>query len=334
MKGLRDRDQAVIAIVGTVVLAGAVLFALAFNRLPFVHPADTYSAEFANSGGLKSGDDVRVAGVSVGEVESVALAGDHVEVRFTVQEGLRLGGASTASIEVATVLGNVFLQVQSAGRGELQPDVPIPVSNTTVPFTLLDAFGEFARNVQHADVPTLEKSLQQLAETLSGISKPAIEATLAGLTKISKAMASRQDEIMTLIDSAQRVVGALQSKGQAIVSVLSSSDIFLRMLNARHEVIRSLFQHTAALGEQISELIEESGAPLTAALASVDTLSALLAKDDAQLRRSITLLGQFSVNIANVTGNGPWIDLFLPTDLIPDNVIVTCGKHPTPGCGN
>jgi len=334
VKGLRERDQAIVAIVGTVLIGAGVLFALGFNQLPFLHPSTTYTAEFANSGGLQSGDDVRVAGVSGGSVDSVALAGDHVQVKFTVKRGLALGGQSTATIEIATVLGNVFLQVESAGPGHLRSGVPIPVGRTTVPFTLLDAFGDFASNVQRANVPTLEQSLTELSATLNGISKPAIEATLTGLTKLSQALASRQDEIAELITSAQQVIDMLQSKGSAIVNVLSNSDTFLRMLNARHEVIRKLFEDTAALGAEITSLIQTDGAPLSAALANVDKLSAILAKDDAQLRRSITLLGQFSVNIANVTGSGPWIDILLPTDLIPDNVIATCGVHPKPGCGN
>ena len=123
----------------------------------------------------------------------------------------------------------------------------------------------------------------------------------------SQALASRQEEITKLIADAQQVVGVLQSKGNAIVSVLGSSDTFLRMLNARHEVIKKLFEDTAALGAEITDLIRTTGAPLTAALASVDKLSAMLAKDDTQLRQSIKVLGQFSTNIANVTGNGPWI---------------------------
>jgi phospholipid/cholesterol/gamma-HCH transport system substrate-binding protein len=334
MKGLRERDQAVIAVVGTVVLGAAVLLAIVFNRLPFLHPRTTYVAEFASAGGLKGGEDVRVAGVSVGEVESVELSGDHVEVRFGVTEGLVLGGSSSATIEVATVLGNVYLQIHSAGAGRLSPDTPIPVTRTTVPYSLLDAFGEFAKNAQQTDLPSVQTSLAQLSTTLAAISRPEVGATLRGLAKLTSALASRQDEISELLDGAQKIIGVLQSKSGAIVDVLSNSDIFLRMLNGRHAVIQRLFQDTSALGAQISDLIENDGAPLTSALASVDKLSALFAKDSAQLRKSIHLLGQFSVNIANVTGNGPWLDLLLPTNLIPDNVIAKCGTDPEPGCGN
>jgi len=39
-------------------------------------PTDTYTALFTDVTGLRDGDDVRVAGVRVGRVDAVALAGD------------------------------------------------------------------------------------------------------------------------------------------------------------------------------------------------------------------------------------------------------------------
>jgi phospholipid/cholesterol/gamma-HCH transport system substrate-binding protein len=333
MKRIADRDPAVVAIVGTLLVAVTVLAALGLNRLPFLHPETTYTAEFANSGGLKTGDDVRVGGVSVGSVESVTLAGDHVEVRFGVTEGLSFGADTSASIEIATVLGNVFLQVTSDGSGQLDPATPIPLARTSVPFTLLDAFSKLATTTHRTDLPTLEKSLTALSAALSGISRPDVRATLHGLASFTSAIASRRAEISELLDSTAAVVDVLHSKGRAIIQLLSASDTFLQMLNDRHVVIQRLFRDTAALGAELSDLIDEAGAPLTSALRSVDQLAAVLAHDDAQIRQSITALGQFSVNIANVTGNGPWLDVLLPTALIPDGVIAACGKHPEPGCG-
>ncbi len=34
------------------------------------------------------------------------------------------------------------------------------------------------------------------------------------------------------------------------------------------------------------------------------------------------------MNITNVTGAGPWLDLLTPTVVVPDNQIVGCGKSP------
>ena len=46
--------------------------------LPLIGGGDTYFAAFSEAGGLKANDEVRVAGVRVGKVQQVDLAGDHV----------------------------------------------------------------------------------------------------------------------------------------------------------------------------------------------------------------------------------------------------------------
>lgn len=326
-------DKPTLAVVVTVVGVCLLLFSLSLPKLPFIHPKDSYAADFVTSGGLASGDDVRVGGVRVGTVKSVDLDGQKVRVRFNVDSGLRLGKASRATIEVATILGNVFLQIKSEGAGRLDGDHPIPVSRTTVPFTLLDALGLAADKVGKLDQVALRSSLEQLSATAAGVSKPDVDATVQGLAKLTSALGSRQDEIAALLAGAQHITDVLADKSDDIVALLGQSDVFLRMLNARHTTIRQLFIHTRHLAAEVSSLIQTEGAPLTQALMKINKLSSLFARDSKSLRSSIGLIGQFSVNIANATGNGPWLDLYLPTGLIPDNVILACGKNPKPGCG-
>jgi hypothetical protein len=57
-------------------------------------------------------------------------------------------------------------------------------------------------------------------------------------------------------------------------------------------------------------------------------VSGLLAREKHQLQRSIVYLGQFGVNITNVTGAGPWLDLLTPSVVVPDNQVVGCGTDP------
>jgi hypothetical protein len=55
----------------------------------------------------------------------------------------------------------------------------------------------------------------------------------------------------------------------------------------------------------------------------------LLVKERRQLQSAIVYLGQFGVNISNVTGAGPWLDLLTPSAVIPDNQLVGCGTYPS-----
>lgn len=328
VKPLRERNQVVVAIWGTVLAAAVVLLAMNLSSLPFVSSTDTYYANFVNTEGLKTGDDVRVEGITVGSVDSIAVQGDHVHVGFDVQSGLHLGGASGASIEVATVLGNLFLQVESAGPGRLAPDSTIPVARTVVPYSLLEAFNAFGKFSQQTDIPKLQESLQTLATTISGIAPTDVKAALKGLANVSTTLASKQQEVSEVLQAADAIVGTLNKNSGALVGLLVQGDEFLKLVEQRHTLIDQLLQDTAQLGTQLKVLMDRNGAQLHSLLTDLDTVTATLVKEKQQLQNAIIYLGQFGENITNVTGAGPWLDLLTPTVVVPDNQIKGCGTNP------
>jgi phospholipid/cholesterol/gamma-HCH transport system substrate-binding protein len=328
MKAMRERNQVAVAIWGTLLAAALVLVSINLGNLPFVNSRTTYHADFANADGLKSGDDVRVEGISVGSVDSVTVQGDHVDVTFSVKSDLKLGAASTASIEVATVLGNLFMQVESAGSGRLPDGATIPVSRTTVPYSLLGALNAFGEFSQKTNVPMLEKSLSTLAATISGIAPKDVKAALHGLADVSSTLASKQDDITRILQAATSIVGTLNKNSGALVSLLAQGDEFLQLVEQRHDLVQKLLIDTASLGNQLRVLVKRNGARLSSLLADLDSVTSVLVKERRQLQDAIVNLGQFGENITNATGSGPWLDLLTPTLVVPDNQIVGCGKNP------
>ena len=334
IKPLHERDQSVVAIVGTIVIALVVLLAMNLGKVPFLHPQRSYAADFASADGIRSGADVRVAGISVGSVSSVKVAGDHVHVKFNVKRGLALGDQSRASIEIATVLGQEFLQIESAGTGRLRDGATIPVTRTTVPYTLLDALGGFGENTAKTNLPQLQTALDTLSSTLNGIAPADARAALSGLSKLASTVASRQSEIASLLTQARQITDTLNDHSGDFISLIADSDTFLQLLQQRHDVIARLLTDTASLGAQVAQLIRRNGAHLQSLLDNLNTVAGVLAQDKKQLADSVATLAAFSKNIANATGSGPWLDLFLPVLFEPDNVIKACGTSPAPECGH
>lgn len=330
---LRERNQLLVAAVGTVLAAVLVLVSMNLDKLPFVHHAATYHAQFANADGLRRGDDVRVEGISVGKVSAVKVEGGHVRVDFTVRSGLHLGGGSHASIEVATVLGDLFMQVESGGSGILSPGGTIPVARTTVPYTLITAFDQLGEFSNQTDLPALRNSLKTVAATLQGIAPADAKAALNGLADVSQTLAGKQQQISRILTAAASITDTLNNNSGALVQVLTQSNAFLALLRQRQDVIDSLLRHTVELGRQLRRLIDNNGAQLQPLLANLDKVGQVLAADKQQLQQAVVNLGDFSVNISNATGSGPWLDLLSPVAVTPDNVIVGCGAQPNAKSG-
>ncbi len=189
------------------------LASLNLQRLPFVSRIDGYHAQFANADGLRSGDDVRVEGMSVGKVTDVEVQGDHVPVDFTVRSGLALGARSHAGIEVATVLGDLFLQVESAGPGRLPAGGTIPVSRTTVPYTLITRVRP-ARRVQRQTriCPRCASRWGPWPRPCSGIAPSDAEAALRGLADLSRTLANKQQQIGRILTAAATITDTLNAQ--------------------------------------------------------------------------------------------------------------------------
>ncbi|MGV7903798.1 MlaD family protein, partial [Mycobacterium kansasii] len=81
------RDEIVLGI-GAAIIVAIVTAVLGFV---YLQPPgySSYRAELSNSSGVRAGDQVRVAGITVGKVDDVRLAGDHVAMKFSVRRDIR-----------------------------------------------------------------------------------------------------------------------------------------------------------------------------------------------------------------------------------------------------
>ena len=147
----RERDPRPIGAVGLALLAVLVLLAFNIQKLPLIGGGDTYHAAFAEAGGIKPGDPVRIAGVSVGKVTGVDLENAHVMVTFTVRGSTRIGTETAAAVKLQTLLGKKFLELTPAGPGRLSASREIPLSRTTSSYDVVDAFSDLTTTTQQID---------------------------------------------------------------------------------------------------------------------------------------------------------------------------------------
>ena len=78
-------------------------------------------ARFAHIDGLSVGSDVRLAGVTVGQVvsERVDPASYQAEVAFTVRDGIRLPTDSSAIVTSDSLLGGKYLALEPGGADQV-----------------------------------------------------------------------------------------------------------------------------------------------------------------------------------------------------------------------
>lgn len=318
----RERNQTVLGGVCLLLILLLVLAALNVRRLPLFNDNRTYAAEFVNSGGLRVGDNVAVAGVTVGSVTKMALAGDRVRATFTADSDVELGSQTAAAAKVLAVVGTEFLELTPAGPGRLTG--AIPTSRTTVPFTFVDTLQKLSNTTQQYDLPQLVAALQAGSQVLSGTNAADTTAALTGLARFSDILAQRKDGLATIVTQGAGLAQTLSDHRTQLFDLVGQGDLVLQVLQERRAALQQLFTGTTSLSRELIRVVGPNRDDLRALLGNLQTVSQLLARDTENIDKALPLLGAFSRYAANATGSGPFVDANIPTMLLPDVFLKQC----------
>ncbi|REE98106.1 MCE family protein [Thermomonospora umbrina] len=313
MKPFRERNPVPIGLASFAVL-GALAFAAAnIGDLPIIGGGTEYSAQFKEAAGLRSGEEVRIAGVKVGKVTGMDLVGDHVKVTFEVDEGVRLGDRTGAEIKIKTMLGSHYLALKPHGGGRLREE--IPVARTAVPYEVVPAINDLSERIGQIDHKQVAQSFQVLSETFEN-SPEEIRASLKGLRRLSETISSRDTELHELAGRARSVSKLLADRNADFARLIEDADVILREVRARREVIHQLLVRTVLLSQQVNALISENEAELKPMLANLGRVNDILLRNQKNLDRLIELSGAATRQGADATGSGRWFDSYIQ-NLIP-----------------
>ena len=307
----RGRSAQQISRIGAISLAIAFLaMAAALNLQKFPGLRGTpYTAELSDASGLHEGNMVQIAGVRVGRVGEIELAGDHVVVHFTVDGERHFGEESTASVEVLNLLGEKFLNLVPQGEGEMAADSTIPLERTDASYDIVDVFTELSQTTERIEIPQLKQALNTVADTMDRTSDEA-SSTFDGLSRLSRAIAARDTELESLLTRANSVSKLLAARKGDIVALIKDADLILQELRLRREAVHSLLLNTARLSRELGGLVDDNQEQIGPMLEQLHVVTQTLVTRESQLRASIHNLGPYTRILSNVIGTGPWFDAY------------------------
>ncbi|MFF3957900.1 MCE family protein [Streptomyces sp. NPDC001890] len=319
IKPVRERNPVAVAVVGLVVLALIGLGAYRADSLPFIGGGTTYSADFTESAGLSEGDEVRVAGVKVGEVTGVSLDGPKVKVGFKVKD-VWIGNSSTVGIAIKTLLGEKYLAVDPLGDAPQDPDERIGASRTASPYDVTQAFNGLGETIGEIDTAQLAKSFETISATFKD-SPPDVKSAAEGLSALSKTVSERDAQLATLLKGSKQLTRTLANKKSSFETLLEDGNLLLGEIQARRDSIHQLLTGTKNLGTQLTGLVKDNNKQLKPTLDSLGRVTAVLVKNRKSLDKVLSLAGSYSRLVGNTLGSGRWFDNYVcgvvPKEYLP-----------------
>ena len=332
LKSFRDRNPYLIGIASVliIVLATGVAFAVGIFHL-LEHDYDMQGV-FADSGGIRGGDNVLLAGIKVGRVTKVTadpLHGD-VVIKWKVHNGVDLGPDTHAEVILETLLGNRALRLSGPVVRPYLASMPkqqrtVPLQRTGIPFDIFELTKTATVNIEQTDTERLNRLITDLADITQG-KRDQITTLLTSVASLSDTLNQRDTQVRQLLDRANQLSKILADKDQTLAGLIEQSRGILDELQRRRADIASgLSDANHAIGD-LAQVVDTNKAVIDNILTGLHPTLDTVARHQQDIATSLAELGPGLLTQGMAASHGPWGDIYVRALGID---IISCVQHLT-----
>ncbi|MFC3452937.1 MCE family protein [Amycolatopsis speibonae] len=228
---------------------------------------DRVTVYFSRAVGVYSGSDVRVLGVRVGQVESVAPEGEQVKVVLTVDGSTPIAADTNVLVVAPSVVADRYVQFTKLTRSgnRLNDGATIPMERTGTPVeldqlyssldTLAKALGPKGANADGA----LSDLLRTGAKNLQGNGKPFNES-VRNFADLARTLSGNSQNLFATVDELQRFTSMLATNDRNVSEINKQlASVTGTLARNKDELARALNGLGGALA-QIQQFIRDNRA--------------------------------------------------------------------------
>jgi phospholipid/cholesterol/gamma-HCH transport system substrate-binding protein len=271
-----------------------------------------YSAMFSDVTGLLTGNDVRVAGVRIGQVDKIELADRKLaKVTFSLDQKRKIPKSTILRLRYRNLVGERYIAVtEGPGSADpLQPGATVPLTQTRNALDLTVLFNGFRPLFQALDPQSTNQVAYELVQTLQG-EGGTLEALMQRTASLTNTLADRDAVIGRVINNLSTVLDTLDNGDQ-----LSQLILQLRRLSA------GFAQDRVAIGQSIagindlttatSGLLSDVRGPLRNDIAQLNTLAGTLDANKGTVNGVLQRLPGKLDRIIGTATYGSWFNFYL-----------------------
>jgi phospholipid/cholesterol/gamma-HCH transport system substrate-binding protein len=239
-----------------------------------------YKAVFGDVTGLLPGNEIRIAGVRVGQVDGIELNERQLAVvEFSLDNDRKIPESTVARLRYRNIVGERYVAL-TEGPGSPEPlreGGTLPLAQTRNALDLTVLFNGFRPLFQALDPQTTNQAAFELVQTLQG-EGGTIESLMARTASLTNTIADRDEVIGRVLVNLEKVLATVDERG----SELSDLIVQLRRLAA------GFAEDRKAIGGSLDGISELT----TATAGLLSDIRQPLAADITQLRRLSTTLDE------------------------------------------
>jgi phospholipid/cholesterol/gamma-HCH transport system substrate-binding protein len=277
----------------------------------------SYRAEFTDVAGLVEGDEVRIAGVRVGQVSGIGLGEKTdrptAEVELEVSADIPLPAAVEATIKYRNLVGQRYISLtegEGSGGRTLEEGGVIPLAQTTPALDLTTLFGGFRPLLQALSPADMNRVSFEIIQVFQG-EGGTVQSLLSHVASLTGSLADKDAVIGSVIDNLNTVMGSVAARDQQLSGLIVSLQEFVTGLAGDRDAIFDSLQTIDTLATTTSGFLENARPPLAADIQALGDLSTNLADTGGVLEDFLKLAPMKIDLITRTAINGSWFNFFM-----------------------
>jgi phospholipid/cholesterol/gamma-HCH transport system substrate-binding protein len=284
-----DAVRLLIFILVTTIATGFLVVTI--GNISFAASTD-YKAVFSDATGVVKGDDVRVAGVKVGNVESVDVVGrTRALVKFKVEKDQKLTGGTNATIRYRNLVGQRYIALtQGVGGPEvLGAGDTIPLQRTRPALDLTVLFNGFKPLFEALSPADINKLSYEIVTVFQG-EGGTLESLLSSTASVTSTLASRDQVIGSLIENLNQVMVTIGNRDAQLSDLIIKLRQFVSGLSQDRQAILGSLDSISGLAVQTSDLVTGIRPSLTTDVKQLRRVANTLDRNKGEIDRALQVL--------------------------------------------
>ncbi len=274
-----------------------------------------YKALFTSASLITKGDDVRLAGLTVGSVKDVKIYDrDNALVTFEVKSDVPLTTASRADIRFLNLVGDRYMSISQGKAGEpsLKENGTIPMSQTTPALDLTALFNGFQPLFQALEPEQINDLSLNLVKVLQG-EGGTINELLTRTASLTNTLADRDELIGDVIKNLSTMLRTVDDHHVELNDLVIELKDWLGNLATDRKVIGSSLSSVSGLSVQLSDLLTRGRPLLKEDIKQLGRVAEILAKpkNQALLNEALDRLPELFRKQARIGTYGSWYNYYL-----------------------
>jgi phospholipid/cholesterol/gamma-HCH transport system substrate-binding protein len=292
------------------------------NITLFAHRSG-YSALLTDATGLRGGDDVKIAGVTVGQVNSVGVDHGHAVVGFGLNNGVRVRSSTGVGLRWLDVIGDKVLYLYPGTTGGwLQPGGTLGLANDVTDASVGQFLSTLSPVLQSIDPKEANAFVLAISQALEG-NESTIGSLLGNAAKVSSTLGADNSEIGAVIDEYDEVTSALAAHNSDVSNLVSNLTTVAHSLASRNSLLDEMVTNLGKVTGEFGGLIQANRSNLTGTIDNLAVVANVLEQHQAQLAQSLETLPQGLAAYQAITSDGQWFNIQVIYSCLADETVCT-----------